>query len=248
VILKSRKLDIEQQVQQSPPSQSKTTEVLKKEIAEEFPLASTHLVKNLVEFEKLIVPYFPELVGDHKAAATEMEWLWTSNQHSSLEFVSHPRANEDLAGLEKALNYLVDFDIPYYLNLNFAAHHFHETDQETIEFFINFLNEINHSINAPANVEGKRKVAHFVETCRKTISISHEKKNINWNGVLAIDSLRTLWWRNTGRLKEAPIYLNSETRFADYLRMGFQFLDVQGDVVAAFRSWRRNMPQYTVKK
>ncbi|MEP0941666.1 MAG: hypothetical protein ABJH63_16755 [Rhizobiaceae bacterium] len=232
--------------QNSIPNKAK--EPLKMEISDALPLAAPYLVDELVEFEALIVPFFPELIGDHKGAAFEMEWLWTSHAHSSIEIVSSPRANEELIGLEKALNYLIEHDMPYYLNLNTVVRDYEGTDRETIDFFVNFLNEINRSINAPVDVGGRERVAHFVDACRQAITISHEKRNINWSGILAIDSLRTLWWRNTGRRQEAPVYLNTETQFADYLRAGFQFLDAKGDIVSAFRSWRKNMPDFRIRK
>jgi len=206
-----------------------------KEIQEALPKAPEYLIDQLIRFENLIAPYFPELENDHYAAGFEMEWLWTSYQHSSIEIVPKPLAIKELYKLEHSLNFLIDIDLSYYLTLA-------TQENKNTRYFLDFLSEINNSVNTPDDCMGKKKVSDFIEHCKKTIESLPDKGNKNWDGLLAVESLRVLWWRNSGRSKEAPRYLNPATTFAEYLRDGFKFLEIEGDVVSAFRSWRVHFP------
>jgi hypothetical protein len=63
-----------------------------------------------------------------------------------------------------------------------------------------------------------------------------DRRNINWVAVNAVDSLRRFWesWTETSAPSRA---LNQASPFADYLRDAFEFFNISGDPVAAFKRW-----------
>jgi hypothetical protein len=71
---------------------------------------------------------------------------------------------------------------------------------------------------------------------REVLEDIPDRRNINWEAVNAVDNLRGFWesWLE----KEAPRRaLNPASPFADYLRDAFEFFNISGDPVAAFKRW-----------
>lgn len=64
----------------------------------------------------------------------------------------------------------------------------------------------------------------------------HDRRNINWRAVHAVDVLRRFWesWTESPAPRRA---LNPTSPFADYLRDGFDFFEIDGDPGAAFKRW-----------
>jgi hypothetical protein len=63
-----------------------------------------------------------------------------------------------------------------------------------------------------------------------------DRRNVNWEAVNAVDKLRGFWesWTVTPAPSRA---LNPASPFADYLRDAFEFFNISGDPVAAFKRW-----------
>jgi hypothetical protein len=70
---------------------------------------------------------------------------------------------------------------------------------------------------------------------REASEMIQDRRNINWQAVNAVDRLRDFWesWTET----PAPRALNPTSPFADYLRDAFEFFNISGDPVAAFKRW-----------
>jgi hypothetical protein len=63
-----------------------------------------------------------------------------------------------------------------------------------------------------------------------------DRRSINWEAVNAVDRLRGYW--ESYNEKPAPgRALNPASPFADYLRDAFEFFDISGDPISAFRRW-----------
>lgn len=63
-----------------------------------------------------------------------------------------------------------------------------------------------------------------------------DRRNINWNAVAAVAQLRWCWEMITET--QAPSRaLNPESVFADFLRDAFEFFEIRGDPVSAFKRW-----------
>ena len=84
-------------------------------------------------------------------------------------------------------------------------------------------------------------VDQFVASAEKAIDTLPERGNVNWDAVHAVDGLRVLWWRNTGENGPARA-LNPASKFASYLRDGFEFLGINADPVSAFKRWAETRP------
>jgi hypothetical protein len=79
-------------------------------------------------------------------------------------------------------------------------------------------------------------LTRFKDAAVEAMSYLPDTGNTNWDAVFAIDTLRAVWWRNTGN--QAPVKaLNPASEFAEFLREGFRYLEVAGNTVAAFRRW-----------
>jgi hypothetical protein len=86
-------------------------------------------------------------------------------------------------------------------------------------------------------------IQKFKASAFKAIDQTPEKGNIHWKAVHAVEGLRILWWRNTG--DEGPRRaLNPASKFADYLRDGFQFLEISANPESAFKRWVAAYPKY----
>ena len=79
----------------------------------------------------------------------------------------------------------------------------------------------------------------FEKEIAAEIDLFAETGSTNWPGVWAVDCLRDLWARQTGR--KAPHALNPATKFAAFLGDGFQFLgnitELHSDPASAFKRW-----------
>ncbi|MBR1154823.1 hypothetical protein [Bradyrhizobium sp. JYMT SZCCT0428] len=73
------------------------------------------------------------------------------------------------------------------------------------------------------------------------INVTIDKRNIRWDALQAIESLRCIWWLMGNRPAPSKA-LNPSSKFADFLRVGFVYLDLDADPVSAFRSWSTKWP------
>lgn len=211
---------------------------LRNEIHKEYPKASAEYVKELVKFEVWFWEFFPAPQGCHEESSFELEWLWTSYDGGRHEAVPHSKALADLKNLEKSLRFISDMQFEFYLPLAMTLidGRDDETEAGVLKMkILDFVGDLNSGTNDATDGVREAVISDFIADCREAILTTDDKKNINWQAIEAIRALRTLWWRNNERIK-APIALNPETPFADYLRGGFQFLDVRGDIVSAFRA------------
>ena len=184
------------------------------------------------EFQRRFQKYFPHLIK-LDLAAFEMDWLRTRVIFNPLETVRPRQAKAELMKAVKALQVLADHDAPYWQYfITLAA----EADadpvtkcQRKILKFIFSLDEMKESGLLDAVI------AKYVADAESAIDNMPETRNINWEAVHAVDSLRVLWWRNTG--KDAPRTLNPASTFANFLRDGFSYLRIEADPVSAFKRW-----------
>ena len=64
---------------------------------------------------------------------------------------------------------------------------------------------------------------------------------INWRAVEAVSALRSLW--TVMKSKDAPSRaLNPSSNFANFLRAGFKYLNLEADAVSAFKRWAAVAP------
>ena len=63
-----------------------------------------------------------------------------------------------------------------------------------------------------------------------------DRRNINWQAVNAVDRFRG-YWENVNETPAPRRALNPASPFADYLRDAFEFFNISGDPIAAFKRW-----------
>jgi hypothetical protein len=68
------------------------------------------------------------------------------------------------------------------------------------------------------------------------VDLTPETSIVNWHGVHAVDNLRWLWWRNTGKYPPSRA-LNPTSGFRRFLSDGFDFMGLDSDVISAFKRW-----------
>jgi hypothetical protein len=195
------------------------------------------------EFQHTFVKYFPHL-EDFDAAANEWSWLhshWTLNQIST---VRRSQSVKELESIIRALRLLAKGSCWPWWGTIYGAQTAAEADSrnrvtQDLGYIANALEELN-NINLPNDVGADFRLEAALALFRKGAleNLSHlpNKGSTNWKAVFAVDALRAVWWRNTGR--EAPAKaLNPASEFASYLRDGFGYLNVKASPVPAFRRW-----------
>lgn len=63
-----------------------------------------------------------------------------------------------------------------------------------------------------------------------------DRRNINWEAVHAVDRLRG-YWENMTEIPAPKRAVNPASLFASYLRDAFEFFEITGDPIAAFKRW-----------
>jgi hypothetical protein len=187
-------------------------------------------------FQRTFVKYFPDL-DDIQVAATEWSWLhscWTLNE---IETVRRSQATADLTQVVRALRLIAKCDMPWWISIYEAkkAAEAEGADQITKDHAIiaQAITDLG-SMDEDGALEAA--LTRFKDAAIGALSHLPDTGNTNWDAVFAIDTLRTVWWRNTGT--EAPVKaLNPASEFAEFLQEGFRYLEVAGNTVAAFRRW-----------
>ncbi|BCH32612.1 hypothetical protein MesoLjLc_45420 [Mesorhizobium sp. L-8-10] len=71
---------------------------------------------------------------------------------------------------------------------------------------------------------------------RKGAEYVPNRRNIKWKAVHAVDHLRG-YWENMTETPAPSRALNPASPFADYLRDAFEFFEIPGDPMSAFKRW-----------
>ena len=194
-------------------------------------------------FQEKFGPYFPDVAADIHDAAFEWDWLQTRVFMNPKVTVQRTRAKKQIAKMSAALKCMGQHSPNYWMHVYWAIEEAKKKGDplalplEKIFLFAIDLEDMKESgVLLPA-------IKRFVIEAERAIDATPETKNIRWDAVHAIDALRILWWRNTGRAKEAPSKaLNPASRFAAYLRDGFEHLEIKADPLSAFRRWSAITP------
>lgn len=180
--------------------------------------------------------YFPQF-ADFETAAIEYEWLQCRVIGNPAQTVRRAQARAELQRIAAALRTLIECDMPYWEPLGFDLRFGHvRTDVPILKWereifsFIMELSEIRDEGWTNAVIDG------FVADAEAAMAILPDTANINWESVNAVDGLRWLWWRNTG--KHGPSRaLNPASTFCQYLRDGFAYMEIDADPISAFKRW-----------
>lgn len=188
------------------------------------------------EFQQVFGAYFPHLRVDLDVAFSEADWLLTRVIGNPLETVRRTRAKKDLSKIRTWLLKAGQHDLSYWMPLNFDLHQSMQREDGS-----HHIQRYAHTIfQFLLDLDGWKKdgtlhraIDRFIEAAEKAIDETPDTANTNWRAIHAIDCLRILWQRNTG--KDGPSKeLNSASKFAGFLRDGFQFLEIDADPVSAF--------------
>lgn len=212
-----------------------------------FPKSPLWYLKELIEFDEKFSPFFSHFLDDIKVASYELDWLMTKTFYNPIEVVDRPKALKDLIKLKKTLRWLAAFDDSYQLRLH-MKYYSEKKDQLKVtasdelnarkvwEFLFDFssLNKIAET-SSNNHITSDVIIDQMLEDAKEVINTMPDKRNIKWEAAHAIDALRILWWRNTGKV--APYSLNPASPFVEYLSVAFSFLDIDADPISAFRRW-----------
>jgi hypothetical protein len=194
-------------------------------------ISPTHLPE-IEKFQRMFVVYFPHL-HDIGCASFEWSWLYTSVVGNPIETVRRSKAKAELRKVADALRLLSKHERHYWRHLPILDRDVHDRVSE----WERKIGDVIHTLQDMED-EGLTEsvIAKYVADAEAGIDWLPETANINWDAVHAVDSLRWLWWRNTGR--HAPSRaLNPASEFHSYLRDGFDFLEIEADPASAFKRW-----------
>lgn len=187
-------------------------------------------------FQQTFGPYFPWLLTDFEGAASEMGWLSNRVFLNPMYTVRRPKAHTELAETVTALNRMATHEDGHILALWTRLYHAASDGDEAAERarevaeFLMLIREW-----AEENVL-RETLDVFRSTAAGAIDETPDQRNVKWDAVHAIDKLRILWWRNTGRWP-AGRRLNPASKFAGFLRDGFTWLEIEAEPLSAFRRW-----------
>jgi hypothetical protein len=193
------------------------------------------------QFQEVFLPYFPHLT-DFDAAGFEAEWLETRVHGNPKDTIRRSQAKREVAKIGAALKMMGQHDTSYwqplFTELFWKKKESDDALAESADLILRFLLDLGEMGD---NGSLHLAVDRFVAGAEKAIDVLPDRGNVNWDAVHTVDGLRVLWWRNTG--KNGPVKaLNPASKFASYLRDGFEFLDINADPVSAFRRWAETRP------
>ena len=186
------------------------------------------------DFQRIFSAYFPSLADFHEACL-EKEWLHSRVYMNKRETVRRTKAKAELKKVINALRTLSQHDLVYWGHMSYCTwkkeDRVSQFEREIFDFIMQTLGEMNEEPGLTEEVLNK-----YAADAEEGINRIPEAANINWDAVFAVDALRVLWWRNTGQ--EGPARaLNPASTFCNYLRAGFQYLEIEADPSSAFKRW-----------
>lgn len=190
------------------------------------------------KFQHTFAKYFPHL-DDFDVAANEWSWLhshWLCNQ---IRTARPSQTRKELSDVVRALRLIAKCDPQSAWGKSIydamGAAKAGSADQITKDHA--FIAEaIMNLQNMDEDGALEAALTRFQNAANDAISKLPDTGNTKWDAVFAVEALRSVWWRNTGR--DAPVKaLNPASEFASYLRDGFDYLKVDANPVAAFRRW-----------
>lgn len=201
-------------------------------------------VESHQRFQDVFGVHFPHLADDEHQTIIEYAWITNSIFGNPTDTTKKSGLDREFKKLRKAIQTLAEHDTGYWTTMTTSFDDGDEIDQAASGVF-DFLLELNGMLPPHDYPVSLAKVLdRYEELARKAIAETPDRRNINWEAVDAVYRLRGLWWRNTG--ENAPSRaLNPESPFANYLRDAFQFLDIKGDPISAFKRWAALAEQET---
>jgi hypothetical protein len=188
------------------------------------------------EFQECFAKYFPHLLDDLDTAGGEMEWLKSRVFRNPLDTIRHSKAKRELKKMRAALNLMARHDTAYWLTMSSALFRAIEGGDEVAAKTNNIFEFVLNLDEWQGNGELDGILNRFFVEAERAIRATPDTSNINWRAIHAVDGLRTLWWRNTGRAGPARA-LNPASLFASFLKDGLNYLEIEGDHLSAFRRW-----------
>lgn len=196
---------------------------------------------DVLEFQRCFSKYFPTMNQNRSIAEREMDWLYTRVFGNPLLTVRASRARSDLKKLQSMLLTLSSIDLSYSERLYFPLWQASHTDASAVADAISLLDFLIALNNMAEEGRLHRALVVLARTARQAIKEIPESANVKWEAVHVIDSLQVLWYRNTGKYGPTKA-LNPASPFATYLREGFEILEIDADVISAFKRWAARRP------
>ena len=171
-----------------------------------------------------------------------MNWLHTRVLGNPFDTVPRSKAKKELAKIAAALRLMGKHDTAYWLRLMWIIMEAKENGDELADH----MDKIFRFLLDLVQLEGEgvlgKVVTRFADSAATAIDQVPDQGNIHWEAMHAVDGLRILWWRNTGH--DGPSRaLNPASRFARYLRDGFDFLEIRANPESAFKRWVAAYPR-----
>jgi hypothetical protein len=213
-----------------PDDQDTETLLLDDETAEKL---RVHHLARAVEFQRTFAKHLPDL-EDFKLANDEYEWFYECAVRHPPETLRRKKAKANFRKVAEALRVLSGY------GLNDDALILPDERAGTFDPIERRENELIHIVDSLMEMRRQgfadKAIEKLIADSDALVDLTPETSNVNWPAVHAVDNLRWLWWRNTGKYPPSRA-LNPASGFRRFLRDGFDFLGLDSDVISAFKRW-----------
>jgi hypothetical protein len=198
-------------------------------------------VAKLRRFQQIFGRYFPDLLENEHATIHLEQRLWDGIFGNPIQTINKGTFEADLKRFRDAIKVLSEWPIwgatLYFGNIPVVSQEFR--DGENI---LHVAIEIYECLLMIGDVAHDKKLTEVLDQleswARDTSEYLPDRRNINWEAVNAVDQLRGFWESWGEPRREAPRRaLNPASPFADYLRDAFEFFEISGDPISAFKRW-----------
>jgi len=198
-------------------------------------------------FQQVFGKYFPRLLKKERTVIYVEQNLWDGIFGNPIQTINKSTFEADLKRFRDAIKVLSEWPIwratAYVGNIPIVSREFR--DDENI---LHIALEIYECLMCIVDAANDKKLAEVLDQleswARDASEYLPDRRNINWVAVNAVEHLRG-YWESEKRAEngfesrwEAPRRaLNPESPFADYLRDAFDFFEIDGDPISAFKRW-----------
>jgi len=198
-------------------------------------------------FQRIFGKYFPRLLENERSAVYVEQSLWDGIFGNPIQTINKSTFEADLKRFRAAMQALADWPIwgtmVYVGDVPTVSPEFRDSESP-----LHAAIDIYETLLVIEDLADSKKLsqvlAQLEKWAREASEELQDRRNINWLAVNAVYHLREHWEsenRHENGIEsrwDAPRRaLNPASPFADYLRDAFEYFNISGDPLAAFKRW-----------
>jgi hypothetical protein len=198
-------------------------------------------------FQQVFGKYFPRLLRNERAAVYVEQSLWDGIFGNPIQTINKSTFEADLKRFRAAVQELADWPIwgtmVYVGDIPIVSPEFRDSENP-----LHAAIEIYELLLVIGDLATNKTLSQVLDQlanwAREASEELPDRRNINWMAVNAVHHLRAHWESENreengieSRWDAPRRALNPASPFADYLRDAFEFFNISGDPLAAFKRW-----------